>query len=151
MNDDLLALAKLRLEEVLAFFEINAAVKVAEDGNVILLDVDTADTGRLIGHHGDTLNAIQHLMNALVRHHSEERIFVNVDIAGYKQGLAERLAEKAKAAAATAVATGKEQVMRPMNAAERRQVHITLATIPEIITDSIGEDPNRRVVIKKRD
>lgn len=150
MDEELLALAKLRLEEVLAFFEINARVKVSEEGNIIVLDVDTADTGRLIGHRGETLGAIQHLINALVRHHSQDRIFVNVDIAGYKRGQADKLAAKAKEAAAVAIQTGKDQVLRPMTAAERRLVHMALATIPEVVTDSIGEDPNRRVVIKKR-
>lgn len=150
MDEHLLALAKLRLEEVLAFFEINATIKVTEEGNLILLNIDTTDSGRLIGRRGETLQAIQHLMNALVRHHSQDRVFVNVDVAGYKQGQIDLLSAHAKAAAAKALATSREQLLRPMNAAERRIVHMALAKIPTVVTESVGNDPNRRVVIKKR-
>ena len=151
MSEDLQALAKLRLEEMLSFFGVNANIKVTEEDNVITLNVETDTTGRLIGHRGETLRALQHVLNALVRSRTTESVFISVDIAGYKQAQAERVAAKATEAADKVMSTGKEQYLRPMNAAERRLVHMALAAIPEVVTESVGVDPNRRVVIKKRD
>jgi spoIIIJ-associated protein len=151
VNDDLLALAKVRLEEVLAFFQIDSKVRVSEEGNQIQITVETPSSARLIGHHGETLQALQHLLGALIRRHSETPVYVSLDIAGYKQALADRLAAKANEAAAKAIETGKEQYLRPMTASERRLVHMALAAIPGVVTESIGEDPYRRVIIKKRE
>lgn len=150
MNDDLLALAKVRLEDILSFFEINADVKVSEEDEQIKLSVDTDGGGRLIGRHGETLAALQHLLNALVRRQTTERVFVNLDVAGYKAAQAEKLAAKAKSLAEKAISTGQPQTMRPMTPAERRLVHMALADFSEIETESTGEDPYRRVVIKKK-
>jgi spoIIIJ-associated protein len=150
MSEDLLALAKLRLEEMLAFFGETAAVKVTEADGVIETKVDVDSTGRLIGHHGETLAALQHLLNALVRAQTTESVYVSLDIAGYKQAQIERLAAKAKEYADRAISTGKEQYLRPMSPAERRIVHMTLATFPEITTESTGEGRDRRVIIRPR-
>jgi spoIIIJ-associated protein len=151
MSEDLQALAKLRLEEMLSFFGVNAAVKITEEDNAIRLNVEADTTGRLIGHRGETLRALQHLLNVLVRARTTENVYISLDIAGYKQALADRLAAKAKQAAEEVIETGKEHYLRPMNAAERRIVHMALADISGVYTESTGEDPNRRVIIKKRD
>jgi spoIIIJ-associated protein len=150
MNEDLLALAKLRFEELLAFFGVNVDAKVEEDGNTIRLSADTSDGGRLIGHRGETLSAIQHLVNMMVRTKTTERIFVNIDIAGYKQARVDHLMEQARAQAEEVRESGQEKKLRPMNAAERRIVHMALQDFPDLETESVGEDPHRRVVIKKK-
>lgn len=151
MNEDLLALTKLRLEEMLGFFGAGGEVKVTEIGNTILASVSTDDTGRLIGHRGETLNAFQHLLTALVRQQTSEPVYVNLDIAGYKQAQVERLAAKAKEYADKVISTGKEQHLRPMNPAERRIIHMTLQDFPEVTTESAGEGRDRRVVIKPKE
>ena len=148
MKEETLALAKLRLEEILTFFEVNPSVSVASDGDTLEMKVDADKTGRLIGHKGENLYALQQLMNAIVRAQSDERVFVNVDIADYKKERAEHLAEKVRADAQKVIETGEPRSLRPMTAAERRIVHMTLAEIPEVTTESEGEGPKRRVVIK---
>jgi spoIIIJ-associated protein len=150
MNEDLLALAKVRLEEILAFFQIEAKITVNDDESQVTLNIDTPTTSKLIGHRGETLRALQHLLNAIVRRQTAEQVYISLDVAGYKQAMAERIGAKAKEAAQKALDTGKEQYLRPMTAAERRVVHMALAGIPEVVTESIGEDPHRRVIIKKR-
>ncbi len=152
MNEDLMVFTKLRLEELLGFFEgfEDAKVKVSEDGNTILASVEAEDTARLIGHRGETLRALQHVLTALVRRQTAEPIYVNLDIAGYKQAQIERLAAKAKEYADRAIETGKEQFLRPMNPAERRIIHMTLQAFPEVVTESVGEGRDRRVVIKPK-
>jgi spoIIIJ-associated protein len=149
--DDLTALAKLRAEEIIAFFGANVSVAADQRDNAIELKVDTDVTGRLIGHRGETLAAFQQLLNAIVRAHSTERVFVSIDVANYKQGRAEHLAEKVKEDAQKVIETGEPKFLHPMNAAERRVVHMALADISEVTTDSEGEGRDRRVVIRKRE
>lgn len=148
MKIDALALAKLRFEELLSFFEINADVQMEEDGDSILLNVEVSDSGQLIGHRGENLRALQQLLNVMVRSRHDERVFVSVDINGYKKGRAEQLAKRAKEDAAKVIETGQEKRLRPMSAGDRRIIHMTLAEIPEVTTESVGADPRRFIVIK---
>ncbi|MBW3537869.1 KH domain-containing protein [Candidatus Parcubacteria bacterium] len=149
LNDDLLALAKLRLEEILTFFGVNTGVKAGFAGETIELSVETDVTGRLIGHRGETLAALQQLLNAMVRGQTSERVFVSIDIAGYKRSRAAHLTERVQADAKKVIETGETKYLRPMNAAERRLVHMALADLPEVFTESEGEGTGRRVVIKR--
>lgn len=151
MNDDVLAFAKLRCEELLTFFEVNTNVRLAEDGDTILLTADVADGGRLIGHRGETLQALQHLLNMMVKNRTTDRVFVSLDIAGYKKGRAEALGAQAVAEAEKVKQTGTSISLRPMNPAERRIVHMALSEVEGITTESEGEGRDRRVVIKKKD
>lgn len=151
MNDDLMALVKLRLEEILTFFEINPKVKLDFHDQTLELNVEGDVNGRLIGRRGETLHALQQIVAAIVKQNTQEHIYVNLDIAGYKAGRAERLGEQVKAEAQKVLETGQPHTLKPMNAAERRIVHMALADMPEVSTDSEGEGLNRRVVIRKRD
>lgn len=146
--DDLAALAKLRLEEILTYFGLNVSAKVLVEGSSISLSVATDDTGRLIGRHGETLDAMQQLINAIVRAHTTEQVYVSVDVADYKKGRAEQLSLSAAADARKVIETGEPIHLRPMNAAERRIVHMALAEIPQVETESEGDGRERRVIIK---
>jgi spoIIIJ-associated protein len=148
---ELADLAQEYLEQLLTFFGVNAQVAVHQDDKSIELSVDSDITGRLIGHRGETLAALQQLLNAMLRHKTDDRRFVSVDIANYKQARAEQLAEKVRKDAQTVLDTGEPRALRPMNAAERRIVHMTLADMPELTTESEGEGRERRVVIRKAD
>lgn len=148
--DDMMALAKLRLEEILTFFGVNAKVKAEVNEDTLELMVDAEDTGRLIGRRGETLAALQQLINAIVRGASTEHIYVSIDIGNYKKGRAEHLTEQAKLDAQQVIESGEAKRLAPMNAAERRVVHMALADIPEVETESEGDGRNRRVIIKRR-
>lgn len=151
MDQDTVAYAKVKLEELLAFFGINADIDVSEDDDRVTLDVQTTDSGRLIGHHGETLRALQYLLNQMVSRHTGERSFVALDIAGYKKGRAETLTAKARTTAEEVADTGKSQTLGPLNAQERRVVHMAISDIEGIETESTGVDPHRKVIIKKTD
>jgi len=153
MRDDLIALAKVRTEEIVSFFGYNVTADVTDDGDTAELQIPTDSSGRLIGHHGETLRAIQHLVNMMVRNaagDSREHLYISVDIAGYKQARAKVLAEQGVAAADKAVASGEEQVLRPMPAAERRMVHMAIADRDDVETESRGQEPKRYIVIKPK-
>jgi spoIIIJ-associated protein len=152
-HDDLVALAKVRLEELLSFFGYNATAEVVETEDGVELQVPADYGGRLIGHHGETLRAIQHVLNMMIRHQSgrdSERTYISVDIAGYKQSRNKLLAEQGIAAADKAVSSGEEQVLRPMPASERRMVHMAISSREDVDTESRGEEPKRYIVVRPK-
>jgi spoIIIJ-associated protein len=145
---DLADLAKEYLGSLLTFFGVNAEVSMQQDDQSIELSVDSDVTGKLIGHRGETLAALQQLLNAMLRGKSEDRRYISIDIANYKKARAEQLAEKVRLDAQTVIETGEPRRLHPMNAAERRIAHMTLADIPEVVTESEGDGRERRVVIR---
>lgn len=150
MNEDAMALAKLRLEEMLTFFGINTTVKVEEDGERIMLLVDTPENSRLIGRRGETMQALQHLVNMMVRGKQPETVYVNIDIGDYRRARGERLEAKAKQYADKVASSGEDLHLKPMSAGDRRVMHMALSEHPEVMTESTGEGRERHLVIKKR-
>ena len=150
MNQDAMALAKLRLEEMLTFFGINTSVKAGEDGERILLSVDTAENSRLIGRGGENMRALQQLVTTMVRQRIDEPVYITVDVGDYRAAQSERLAKKAAEYAQKVVETGEEIRLRPMSAHDRRLIHMALAEHPEVETLSVGEGKGRRLIIRKR-
>jgi spoIIIJ-associated protein len=143
-------LAKRRVEELVSFFEINADVKVTETDEAIELEIlNNEATARLIGTRGETLRSIEHLVNMMVKRATTERVRVNLDVAGYKKARDAGLEKMATDAAQKVLATGEEEVLRPMSPSERRVVHLALKDSEGIVTESRGEDPRRFIVVQK--
>ena len=146
MSETSAQLAKRRLEELVSFFGVNAEAVVNETEAGIELDIEADSSGRLIGYHGETLRALQYLVNQMVQA-TGERQRVYIDIAGYKKARAYTLEKQAKEAAEKVIASGEEYAFPPMNAAERRVVHIALRDLGTVDTDSRGEEPKRYIVV----
>lgn len=140
--------AQQHLEDLLTFFEVNTTVGVKQEGETILLTVDSDLSGQLIGHRGETLSALQHLVNMMVRKELDERVYVHVDVGGYRKARFERLEAKAKKLAERVLEDGQEVVLPPMSPAERRHIHSFLADFNGVTTESQGEGSRRRLVIK---
>ena len=110
-----------------------------------------ADLGVLIGRHGQTIDALQYLANAIGhRAHGPERLPILVDAAGYRARRAATLESLARRSAERVAATGRAVELDPMTAVERKIVHELLKDDPEIATESEGTEPNRFVVILPR-
>ena len=146
MTETSAQLAKRRLEEIVSFFGVNADASVSETEAGIELEIEADSSGRLIGYHGETMRAMQYLVNLMVQKSGEKRR-IYIDIAGYKKARAYNLEKQAHEVAERVVATGVEEVMPPMNPAERRIVHLALREIDTVETDSRGEEPKRSVVV----
>jgi spoIIIJ-associated protein len=146
MTENELGALAAKLEELLTFFGYNVAVTPEQHGHTVQLNIETTDGARLIGHRGETLAALQHIMNSM-HQESDEKYYIVVDVAGYKAARADRLAEKVKQDAKKVIESGEPHRLRPMNAAERRVVHMALADIDGVATESEGEGRDRRVVI----
>ena len=151
MTPEVVALAQRRLEELVSFFGVNASTTatVNEEESRIELNIDSDTTGRLIGHHGETLRALEYILNMMMKE-AAPKVRFGVDVAGYRQARAEQIAEYAHKVASEVAETGEEVTLRPMNPAERRIVHMALADSTEVETESRGEPPHRLIVVKKR-
>ena len=112
------------------------------------INLKTEDPQILIGERGQTLAEIQHLLKAILRRKIEEPFFIDLDINDYKKKKIEYLKELAKSVADEVSLTKKEKILPPMPAYERRIIHLELADRQDVITQSIGEEPERKIIIK---
>ena len=133
---------------IVAGLGVQARVHVTEDDETVTASCAGADLGLLIGKHGQTLDAIQYLANAIIhRGNAEGPKYLIVDAAGYRarrQATLEALAERA----AGRVRGGEERVaLEPMSAVERKIVHMRLKDEAGVATESEGDEPHRYVVV----
>ncbi len=128
-------------------FEIEIEV-LPEKEQTIPLRLKATDARILIGERGQTLFEIQHLLKAILRREIKEDFYLDLDINDYKKNKILYLKDLARSAAEEAVLTKRERELPPMSAAERRIIHLELALRKDIRTQSIGREPERRVVIQ---
>lgn len=120
--------------------------------STIFVDVKADEPQFLIGERGQTLSEIQRLLRAVLRRKAESPapFYVDVDINDYKKKKTEYLKEVAQTAADEVAITKREKELPSMPPYERRVVHTELASRTDVVTESIGEEPERRVIIKPR-
>lgn len=141
------------VETVLRDLEIEAtAVPVKDsDGDYVGINITGENTGALIGHHGETLDAIQYLANLSASRRSptpnREFLKITVDIENYRAKREETLRALARRMAAKAVKYKRNFVLEPMNPYERRIIHSEIQQIENVDTHSVGSDENRKVVV----
>ena len=124
--------------------EINISPK-AENG--ILVTLEGPKLGALIGHRGETLDAIQQLTNYAVNRGRTHRVRIHIDAENYRAKREESLKRLANKVAAKVVKYRRNITLEPMNAYERHVIHETLQDYPDVITYSTGTEPNRRTVV----
>jgi spoIIIJ-associated protein len=145
------AIARELLERVLATLSLDATVRLEDDDDEVRATVSGADLGVLIGRHGQMIDSLQYLANAIAhRALGDERRRIVIDAAGYRARRASTLEGLARRTAEQASATGRRIELEPMSAAERRIVHEVLKEDPEVTTASEGTEPNRYVVVLPR-
>jgi len=125
-------------------------VTVAEHGTRVIAVASGGDTARLIGRHGQTIDAVQHLAAAAALPGSDGEWEIMVDTAGYRARRERRLRALAVKAATRALREGRPQALEPMSSAERRIVHTILLEHDGVETASEGRDPARFVVVRPR-
>lgn len=116
----------------------------------ILAGQDAEGMGLLIGRHGQTLDALQDVVRSAVQRRTQSRCRVMVDVEDYRKRRRSQLAEKARSAAARVRRTGRPERMEPMTSYERKIVHDAAGEAGGVESESEGEEPERRVVIRKR-
>ena len=129
---------------------VQCTIEIDESGEEILVTCSGRELGMLIGRHGQTIDAIQYLANAILFRAHEDRKRVVIDAAGYRARRQAALDGIALRAAERASATGERVELESMTAVERRIVHEKLKDDPEVETLSEGTEPNRYVVVIPR-
>jgi spoIIIJ-associated protein len=125
---------------------ISCRIDIAEQADSVLVTCSGRDLGLLIGRHGQTIDAIQYLCNAILAREGAG-LSVVVDAAGYRARREATLGTLATSAAEQAIRTGERVELEPMTAVERKIVHLSLQDFPGVETESEGTEPNRFVVV----
>jgi spoIIIJ-associated protein len=150
-ESDQAALVRELLERTVSATGVPASVLIDETDDELVATLAGPDLGVLIGRHGQTIDALQYLANAIGhRAEGDDRRRVVVDAAGYRARRAATLESTARRAAEQAAATGRRVELEPMTAVERRIVHELLKDDPEVETVSEGTEPNRFLVVLPR-
>jgi spoIIIJ-associated protein len=137
------------MERIVAGFDLDAEVDLEETDEEIRASVhgDDDDLGVMIGKHGATIDAIQHLVARIAFRGDADRKSVVVDAAGYRERREATLCRAADQAAEDALSYGRAVELEPMSSAERRVVHTYLRDRTDVQTHSEGDEPERRLVV----
>ena len=153
-EDHSLKVARETVSDLLEKMKVQARVEThfgeADDPNgqaPILVEIYGDDLSILIGRRSETLSALQYISSLIVGKELERWIPLMIDVEGYRARRERQLRQLARRMAEQAITTGKRQVLEPMPANERRLIHMELRSHEDVITESIGEEPNRKVTI----
>jgi spoIIIJ-associated protein len=140
--------------DLLEKMKINAQVHVTmrraadeEDEDTVQINIEGDDLSILIGRRTETLNALQYIASLIVGKQINRWTPVMIDVQGYRARRERQLRTLARRMADQAIHTGRKQVLEPMPANERRLIHLELRDHPQVDTESIGDDPNRKITI----
>src|ERR1700682_3959426 len=143
-------IARGLVEGLLKHMGVRAQVAVRPSSDPITLDISGRDLGALIGWRGETLRALQSVTNVMVGRHLGEGERIIVDVERYRQRREHTVREIALRAARQVKMTGDAITLDAMQPFERRAIHLALEGDPEVTSSSIGEEPERRVVVGLR-
>ncbi|MDP9244527.1 MAG: Jag N-terminal domain-containing protein [Chloroflexota bacterium] len=139
--------AKGVLEEMLRLMSVPATVEILMGSETSKLNVRGEDLGVLIGRRGEKLASLQHLVNLIVAKREGQHLRIAVDVENYRGRREDQLRDVADRAAKRVAQSGKIIQLEAMPALERRIVHLALIENPNVRTQSVGVEPNRRIVV----
>ncbi len=151
-DDELDSIADIAINyirELCSFFGENHVTVDEYEGDEgeLIFDISGGDLAVLIGRHGRTLDALQMIVSSFMTNHLHFHFPIVVDVEGYKSRRKEKLEALARSAASRARRQRGSVKLAPMNAYERRIIHLTLLDNVDVTTHSEGEDPERRVIV----
>jgi spoIIIJ-associated protein len=116
-------------------------------GEGVLVEITGKDLSILIGRRSETLNALQYIASLIVGKRLEKWVPLTIDVEGFRDRRERQLKQLALRMAEQAITTGRRQMLEPMPANERRIIHLALRDHPQVVTESTGEEPNRKLTI----
>jgi spoIIIJ-associated protein len=141
-------LAAEMVNEIVSRMGLQLEIKIREDTeDEVILDIAGGDAGRVIGKKGQTLDALQFIINKIVNRFPEGRRHILLDSGDYRQRREDGLASMARREAKRAVAQSRIITLEPMSPRDRRVIHLSLAKFPGVSTRSDGQGSERRVRI----
>jgi spoIIIJ-associated protein len=139
--------AKTVLEEMISLMGLAGTVEITSGGDTARLNVRGDDLGALIGRRGEKLASLQHIVNLIVGRREGQHHRISIDVENYRGRREDQLRDVADRAAKRVLQTGKIIQLEAMPAVERRVVHMALLENPKVRTQSVGVEPNRRIVV----
>ena len=152
MSEEAINKAKQNLSDFLNVFlkqisDEELTYNIEDDKYYIYVNIEGEKTNSLIGYRGENLNALQTLLGAISNKNIEEKTRVILDISGYRAKRKKVLEELAEKVSKTVIKIGKKVTLEPMSAYERKIIHSKLQNHPKVTTESVGEEPNRKIVV----
>jgi spoIIIJ-associated protein len=153
LDDNLLFKSRQIVADLLEKMKIDAHIEVRygdpddEGQRPVMVDIQGDDLAVLIGRRAEILNALQYIVNLIISKQVEHWVQVIIDVQGYRVRHEHQLRQMAQRIADQAMKTGRRQTLEPMSAGDRRIIHLELREHPGVITQSVGEDPTRKVTI----
>ena len=138
---------KTFMEELLKELPEETKYNIIKNEQGLNIEISNKNLGFLIGYRGETLYAFQNILSAIAGKGIDKKVRVILDIEGYKEKREKTLEELAQKVAKTVIRTRKPVKLEPMQAYERKIIHSALQQNSKVETESIGEEPNRRIVV----
>lgn len=152
LSDEQFESSKIQLEIFLnEFLKLigDANFKIEKNNDFVNVYIDGKDSSKLIGFKGEVINSLQNILNVIASKNQNCRIKVFLDVSGYKKKREDELKCVARKFEKVVAKNGKKVILEPMNAYERKIIHTELQDSSLVKTYSIGEEPNRKVIIEK--
>ncbi|MHB0924597.1 MAG: RNA-binding cell elongation regulator Jag/EloR [Bellilinea sp.] len=157
--DQVLKIAEQVVGELLEKMRVRARLKAQivppqdeNDQKLILVEVQGDDLSILIGRRSETLNALQYISSLIISKEAGQWVPLLIDVQGYRARRERQLRVLARRMAEQVIQSGRRMALEPMPANERRIIHLELREHPDVTTESMGEEPNRKVtIIPKKD
>lgn len=149
--NELQSYIKETIEEILNMMKLESKIELIRTNENISINIDTNNNSILIGKNGRTINSIQNIIKQIIEPQINNKYKILVDIGDYKEKRKQQLERNAKKIAKEVYKTKIETKLESMNSYERRIIHNVLSDNKYVYTESIGEEPNRCVVIKPKD
>lgn len=136
------------LENILSLLSLEGSFEVNEKDEGVFVTIDTDDAGKLIGHQGETLSALQLIVNQILAKNEEEFKRVIIDVSGWRRTKEEELAHRARRWAEEVKESNEPLELDPMPSWQRRIVHMTIQGTDGVSSESIGEGQERHLIIR---
>ena len=153
-DDNILQISRETVSELLEKMKIRAQVttRYGESDDPkrrppVIVDIRGQDLSILIGRRASTLNALQYISRLIVSKELGQSVLLVIDVEGYRARRERQLRQLARRMAEQAISTGRRQALEPMPANERRIIHMELRDHAEVTTESVGEEPRRKITI----
>ena len=135
------------LENILSLLSLEGSFEVEEKEEGVFVTIDTQEAGKVIGHQGETLAALQLIVNLITSKNIEQPKRVIMDVSGWRQGKEEELAHKARGWAQEVLDKKESIELLPMPSWQRRIIHLVIEETPGVSSESEGEGLDRHLVI----
>lgn len=142
---------KETIKEITSLMNIKVNLEIKRTNNVLAITIFSDNNSILIGKNGTTIQSLQNIIRQMLPTEVNEKYKIVLDVENYKEKKLEKLKQTAKIIAKQVASTKVEAKLDAMNSYERREIHNLLSNNKKVYTESLGEEPNRYIIIKPKE